>query len=378
MNNLELTLESPNSAKRIAITNQYAYHPSLQFPRFLFSQFALLHLLSDEFPHRVRTNFLVDAEIKSIIDAMYASMKKRPPVFAVPNDHRHFRTYPRTNPERVAIAYSGGKDSMWNLMRAEKQYGMDNVLVIHIHGLNKGAGSEELAYTKLQQEKIGFRNLKVISIKNSAGVGGHNVMRSRDIFLAGIAIPEALAFGASKIMIEGFSETSPDEPFSGQEKNMIFFNHVLGRLHIPVRIDWENKNEMDVMKELVLERPEWVTYVCNCFLNPLFRRGQRPRWHTYAPSFPLLDSQCGSCVKCRITNLGRLLYDPAMAAVKKEDVEYFLKSCVLWYQKKIQTHADMIAGSFRRELITALEKYDLAHLISAVVTAGPVRNQRAV
>jgi hypothetical protein len=317
-----------------------------------------MHLLSSEFPRNISTNFWVAPEIKELIGNMYRSEKMASPLLKDAGARPPFYDMPqRTRSDRVAIAYSAGKDSLWNLMRAEEKYGMDNVLVAHIHGLNPGYAHQEFDYVKRQQEKIGFQHLRIIELSNGAGVTGYRVMRSRDMFLAGIIIPVALEFGASKIIIEGFSETGPSEPFSGKESNMVFFNRILKKLGIPVQVDWENREEMDVVKELILGRPEWLAHVCNCFSIPLYRPRIRESWHKNAPSLPLLDSQCGSCVKCRITNLGRVLYDPTMARVRREDIAYFLRTSVSWFKKKQDTHLDMIGGSFKTVLCEALKKY---------------------
>ena len=48
------------------------------------------------------------------------------------------------------------------------------------------------------------------------------------MFMVGLVAPLAIEFGASKVLIEGFSETSKIEPFSGQEKWMEYFNRGKG------------------------------------------------------------------------------------------------------------------------------------------------------
>ncbi|OGZ94911.1 MAG: hypothetical protein A3A28_03995 [Candidatus Sungbacteria bacterium RIFCSPLOWO2_01_FULL_47_32] len=187
-------------------------------------------------------------------------------------------------------------------------------------------------------------------------------MRSRDMFMVGLVAPLAIEFGASKVLIEGFSETSKIEPFSGQEKWMEYFNRVLRSLNVPIQVDWKNRGEMDVVKDLLINRPSWLSHVCNCFSAPCYRIPIRESWERNAPTFPLYDSQCGSCVKCRITNLGRLLHDPAMKRVQPEDISYFLKTTAKWIPDKWETHKDMLEGSFMREYVKALKKYHHEYL----------------
>ncbi|MDP3947120.1 MAG: hypothetical protein Q8Q41_00295 [bacterium] len=346
---LALTLHAPGGRERLALTGGY---PTSLFGRFLFAQLGLMHLAAAHLPPVLEPDFWVAPEIARLIGAMYRWDGKRPPKIRSGNDFFKMEyVLPKTDPKKVAVSYSGGKDSIWNLWHTSRDRGMENVLLVHVHGLNCANASRELAYTRRQQQAYGVPHLRVIDLVNSSGLKGYRVMRSRDIFMAALAIPPALEFGASKVYIEGFAETSDTEPFSGQERNMRFFNHTLHALGVPVRVAWKNRTEMGVMEDLLLHKPEWLPHVVNCFSAPLYQPGIRRSWARNAPSFPLYDSQCGSCVKCRITNLGRLLHDKELrCTTRPEDIRYFLANTVAWTRRKGLTHEDMIGGSFTRDL----------------------------
>ncbi|MBI3274311.1 MAG: hypothetical protein HYZ69_04160 [Candidatus Colwellbacteria bacterium] len=181
-------------------------------------------------------------------------------------------------------------------------------------------------------------------------------MRSRDIFLAGMAIPIAIEFGAQQVITEGFAETGPKEPFSGQPENIEYFNSTLRVLDIPVQVAWRDRLEMDTVMDLFENEPEWMPHVCNCFASPCYLPSRRAYWQRNAPSIDLYNSQCGSCVKCRIVILGRMLYDPKFAA-RRNDIIFFLENTDRWLGSNKVKLRDMVAGSFRRDFITACSNY---------------------
>ncbi len=257
---------------------------------------------------------------------------------------------------RVVVAYSAGKDSMWNMWWALREYGPENVMAFHISGLNRNNASHEREFCLRQQKEFGFKNFKIVSLLNSSRNTGYRTMLSRDIFLSGVAIPVALEFGAQKIITEGFAETGSAEPFSGQPGNIGFFNKILHQLGIWVQVSWRNRLEMDTVKDLFESKPEWMPHVCNCFASPHHFPSRRAYWVAKAPSFKLYDSQCGSCVKCRIVNLGRILYDTNLKVLEK-DIVWFLQNTDNWARTNRIKLRDMIGGSFSRDFKIACVKY---------------------
>ena len=184
-------------------------------------------------------------------------------------------------------------------------------------------------------------------------------MRSRDMFLAGVITSPALEFGASQIITEGFAEEKETDPFSGQAKYMRYFNRILSSLGIPVQVTWRDKEEMDIVKDLLDNCPDWLPHVYNCFAAPCYTPNLRRAWAKRAPTFPLYDSQCGSCVKCRITNVARVLYDPTMETVKEKDIKIFLENTGKWIRTNRIRLAELIEGSFLRDFKAACKKFDV-------------------
>lgn len=358
LNGLELSMRGPKGRERIKINNGY---PETELSKEIFSQLGLMHLIAPYLPQKVYTNFPLSSQITDLINAMYKYDDCKPPVFKTPStiQDKHFCDL-STNPGKASVAYSAGKDSLWNMWWAQEKYGSDNVATVHINGLNINVASFEREYSKRQEKELGFKHFHIIDLTNSSKNTGYNTMRSRDMFLAGLIIPSALEFGASKIITEGFAEAKPTEPFSGLEENMKYFNRIIRDLGIAVQVAWRNKKEMDVIKDLLENTPDWLPHVYNCFSAPCYRPPIRRSWEKKTPTFKLYDSQCGSCVKCRITNLARILYDPQMKNVKIEDIKTYLENTVKWVRERRVELADMLEGSFIRDLKLALKKYGLA------------------
>lgn len=269
--------------------------------------------------------------------------------------------------KKVVILYSAGKDSMWNLMWAMEEYGVDNVLVLHIRGLNKNSGPNEYKNVLNQQKKFGFKHLEIIELQNGSLNTGFRIIRSREMFIAGLAIPIALKFNASRIIREGYFDcTDPDTYFTGVESNMIYFNRILDRLSIPVQVYWRNRDEMLTIKDLYDKKPGWMPNVCNCFTIACYQGSHRRTFQKSMPTFPLYNSQCGVCVKCRIINIARILYDPKIRKAGPDDIRTFLEKTDNWIRNQQKANQgtmsnvlDMIEGPFMRDFATACRQFDV-------------------
>lgn len=383
-----LSMQGPDRTENLAIKSEYPWNP---FSESLFVQLGTMHMVAPYLPKNIRVNFGIYPQIKELIGKMYVSVanekkgkKLKTPRFhslpvAIPVYAFPFPTLGQFyKNSKIAILYSGGKDSMWNLMWAIEEYGVDNVLAIHIRGLNKNNGPNEFKHVLKQQKEFGFKHLAIIELNNGSANTGFKMMRSREMFIAGLAIPIAIEFGASKIVREGYFDcTDPDTYFTGVEANMLYFNDVLKKMGIPIDVYWRNRDEMLTIKDLYDRRPEWMPYVCNCFTVLCYQPSHRRNFQKAMPTFPLYDSQCGVCVKCRITNIARILYDSSMNKVATEDVRTFLQKTDTWIRNQKRANAgkmsnvlDMIAGPFMRDFELACQKCGVtARSVGEVVNA---------
>ncbi|MBN2052739.1 hypothetical protein JW756_04515 [Candidatus Woesearchaeota archaeon] len=352
-NGLEAVLEHNGRTERLLVKD----YPYIKGFEPVFAQFCAFHLLAPHLPKNVISNFPISNPMIKLINKMYSFEGEPSPRISSPKVNIAGIPF-KTSNDKAVISYSAGKDSMWNLWWAQEEFGKDNVLAAHISGLNRSNSSDETRYALRQSKKFDF-SLEMLQLCNGSGGKGYQVMRSRDMFMVGILIPYALNFGASNIIIEGFGEdVRSSEPFTGHEQNMLLFNKTLKEMNIPIRVKWRNRKEMDVVKDLYINKPDWMSEVCNCFSPSHYKIALHNSWERRTPSIRLYDSQCGSCVKCRIINIGRILYDPNFEATE-EDITYYIKSTEKWYAEHKITHNDMIGGSFLEALTKAAKIHDI-------------------
>lgn len=352
-----LTMPNQIRTERLRIIGAY---PRSDTAEMLFRSLGTMHLIAPYFPESISANFRIHPPIQELISAMYASEDMAAPSFrngSLGNSIPNSVLFQRQKKRRIVVAYSAGKDSLWNLWRAIEEVGKKNVLAVHIRNLNKNNGSRELQYTKIQQKMLKFPNLRVIKLINGSRNTGFRTMRSRDIFLTGLIVPLALEFEASEIWTEGFAEETNTDLFTGRVSNMLLFNRTLHELHVPISIKWKNRLELDVVKDLYIHRPSWMQYVCNCFTIPAYQAGHRRNFEKTYPSVRLYPSQCGVCAKCKIILLGRILYSPDRIQMNPEEIRRLIKAIVRWTNKRPVHIGEVTGKSFFRDLTRAILRY---------------------
>ena len=347
---LKLTMAGPTRTEHIAVTDGYEGTGVTQW---LFAQAGLMHLVAPYFPDIITTDFPVSLQTQLLIERMYRFEGAVPPEFRGPGPERTPRVLRWTTARRAVVEYSGGKDSMDNLARAQERYGRDNVLAVHIAGLAKGVGAAERRASIEQSRRFKFP-LRIVELTKSTMESGAKVLRSAKVFDACLVAPVALEFGARHIITE-----EPGGPyFTGSRGAMELLNGAFfGRSGIPLMVRWWDRPHDGVVKHLIKHRPDWLPYVCNCFSPMHYRIGIRKSWLRRTPTFRPFKNACGSCIKCRLTRLGWLLYGPHHAS--RADAVYFIRDCEQWARHKQSTHQDLIGGSFSLYLERARRRYGL-------------------
>ncbi|HXK41023.1 MAG: hypothetical protein A3G45_00310 [Candidatus Staskawiczbacteria bacterium RIFCSPLOWO2_12_FULL_37_15] len=365
LDGLALTMSGKGlqQCQSLEITNGY---PEGELSSWLFSQIGLFHLISPHLPRVIETDFSVSPATRTLIENMYAFDDIAKPKIVAPGcENPRFdvdRLCPSGSPERVAVLYSGGKDSMYHMALAQEQYGPENVIAVHIAGLNKGISSGEKRSAISQAAKFGFQNFRIIGLSNGSESCGAEVLRSALIFDPALVVPVALEFGATQIIREAPGSA---RYFTNNSETIRWFNkRFLGSSGLPIRISWFKRPAGGVVKELILRRPDWIKEVHNCFTPTNYKIAIRRSWDKLTPTFPLFESQCGSCVKCRITRLGWLLYGEH--EISKEDGVKFIKHTIAWAKTKWATHKDIMRGSFANYLDEACCRYGVENTFKPV------------
>lgn len=323
--------------------------------RFFFVNFGLPHLLMSFSqiidPEGVSTDFVFAAPVdKFILDSFRADKAK---ICFMPYSQSHtlhcpdFNSYPAiTSSKKAVVAYSGGKDSLWNMAWAQQKYGPENVLAVHIEGLNRAQGRREKEMVLRQARDLGFRNLRIIKIEQNTdqiyGDGMHTGYFYY-MFIVSLITPAAMEFGADKIITEGYQHPSV----------MHRFNSVLQKLGVRVKTYWRDTGEMDVVKELAAHNPRWLKYICTCNVETKEQKRFRAALVNLIPTFPFGETECGFCEKCRIASVSRILHDPDMNDAEPLDILSYLLDCIRW----INSLQSPPSEDFCDSLVEACEKY---------------------
>lgn len=371
----QITLEEPfklsmsrpkANRERIGIRSEF---PNTEPSKEIFNGLGLMYLVSPYLPKKITTDFFVHEKFRDLISLMYQSEGKEKPIFALTDkrlvkEKDAFKTsrHETTN-DRALLTYSAGKDSMWNLSWLLKERGLENVLAVHVKGMNRAVAKGEHDATIRQANKIGFQ-LNILDLLNSSKNSGRNVMRSRDMLLVGITIPLALQFGAANIYLEGGhlpKGSASGEPFNRYAEAWEEFNNLFKELNIPVRAAWRDIKGYEPVKDLLKDHPGWLELVHNCFAPPCYKPEKRRRWEKVAPTFPLFETQCGSCLKCREVNIGRIKHDPSIRKADRKDIQEYIRSTVIWAKDHTQAVEDM-GEDFSYNLLSLSQEYGLENL----------------
>lgn len=360
---LELTMSrSEGNNERLGIRSEY---PLDDMALGLFRGLGLMHLVAPYLPDKIQTDFTVIDEFQNLIGAMYAVEGRESPKFLLtkrPEAPLKIQNRLKADENRASVAYSGGKDSMWNLDWLLSEYGRENVLAVHIKGMNRANFADEYLTTLKQSQAWGFQ-LKVIDLLNSSKSFGKSVMRSRDMFIIGMIIPLALKFGASKVILEGrySADDNQHNPFTTYESSWNQFNQILGGLGLPIEVVWRDRDGVLAVADLAMHHPEWLPLVVNCFSPKPHRRERREKWQRVAPSFPLFETQCGSCVKCREFNIGRIDNDPSLSMTTEGDIKALVADTISWTKQHEIDQADIIGGAFTTKLKMLARRFGLEY-----------------
>jgi hypothetical protein len=360
--NFTLTMSRKEEQReRFGIRNSY---PMTAASTELFQSLGTMYLVAPYLPERISTDFSISEPFRDLIGAMYLSEGRDTPIFyrtgvRTVQKGDIYIPYDESNMNRVALTYSGGKDSLWNLDWLSREFGMENVLAVHFHGMNKVSQKEEYDATIKQHQAIGFP-LDILHVLNSSKNHGKNIMRAWDMLLVGVTIPLATEFHAGSVVLEGgfWPEGTPvGEPFTTYESAWKLFNNTLSSIGIPIHAFWRDCSGMRAVQDLLHNRPDWLPMVYNCFSPACYKKERQEKWERVAPTFPLYEGQCGSCAKCREVNIARIIYDPVVQSAKETDIQAYIRDTVRWAREHAIDQADVLEGSFNEHIHLAAEKY---------------------
>lgn len=306
----------------------------------IFQQFGLGYFICHHFPKALETDFTVVPSVRRLVEAMYRYHGKAAPRWRYPDARvkKQLVSAP-LNPGKVVVTLSGGKDGLYYLLRCIERYGKENTLAVHIANLSmEGVSHREQKAAKDLAARLGVR-LDVIRLVNSTRIPGYRIMNFRDIFLPAMLAVKAQEFGAGKIFMEGSRDAleSGDPYFSDLASSQRALHRVLGEWGLKIEVVSERISEHEVLRRMFMNS-DWAelmphTHSClRCDRLMTFCR----KWHrnTFPDLFArFYEGQCGSCFKCRVITLARILWDPTIQDVPLAERRAYAEQTHQWREK---------------------------------------------
>lgn len=314
------------------------------FPRsdcaeMLFQQFGLVFLISHELPTEIRTDFPVLPSVRVMIGKMYERCERPVPKFIGPPcpEEPHFILSEPLQPNRAVHGNSGGKDSAYTVLRLCGDFGRENVFSVHLRNLStEGVAHREWPAAVRVADFAGVRH-NTTNLRNSTCIPGRRIMNSRDIFLLAMLAAHAIENRAQYIAVEGPVETARAHArFSSLKTTYDYLQATLNSWGLDVHFRWYPEGAYETLRRLYAD-PAWrdiMPRTHSCYTENRRMSSNRRSHARRTPKLGqlLYDGQCGSCFKCRIITLARMLFDRNMDTVPRAERATYLNRTQEWRQ----------------------------------------------
>ncbi len=106
---------------------------------------------------------------------------------------------------------------------------------------------------------------------------------------------------------------------------------------IDIKVESENVSEYEVLRRMYQdrERAGFMPYTHSCLRCDRLMHFSR-KWYREnlrLLSLRLYDGQCGSCFKCRVITLARILWDPKLRSAPREELQEYVSRTEEWRKK---------------------------------------------
>lgn len=286
------------------------------------------------FPEEVVINWDEVAYLLEYICEMSKAMNQKiPTVVSKVEDGEPLQTI-NTKGNNILVAGSGGKDTLYILLKAIEQYGKEHVFPIHIKGITKSYTTTEEGAMRALCERLGLR-LDVVTIVNSLP-RAFTENPARNQVITGLLIPYLVHYNASNIAFG----VPQDEQQPWQVKPYLFYETVaaeklfsgfLDVLGYNVTMHRFIETEEGIYEYLVKDHEELLQLSTSCFQPDRFkavRRGHNIKKY----GFPLYETQCGLCEKCVRINTARLAFDDNIDA---SDYQLYIRVMLAYAKQEL-------------------------------------------
>jgi len=304
------------------------------------------------FAKKISLNRPIDSKIVDIINLYYKRLDLEPPLIEQNGVELYNPSVRKMSDKNVVVGISGGKDSIYTLVKAIEEYGIDNVVAVYIDNIMGICPEQERAACNVICEMLG---VKLISVKIRNSFKKHKgILNGAEIIMAAaLMVPMALYFNASKIMM-GTIKTEDDiykvqaPTFSETMPVINIFNDFLGNIGLGIKMVSGVPDIKTPYIYLMENRPDIMKETVSCMMLSNFLASHKKRSRENYPDFPFYERMCGVCPKCMSINVFRMKY--------QDDVKKLLtKESVYEYCRRIFRATTLKRNDFKVELIDEVE-----------------------
>src|SRR4030042_5147102 len=264
------------------------------------------------FPKKILLNRPIDNKIIDIINLYYKRVDLESPDITQEGEELFIPSSYLISYKKVIIGISGGKDSIYALVKAIEKYGKDNVVAVYIDNI-MGICPEQERSASITICKMLDVHLVSIKIKNSFKKH-RGVLNGAEISMAAaLMIPVALYYGAYSVIM-GTIESERDifnvQPptFSETMPVIELFNEFLVNIGIDIKMVSGVPDIKTPLIYLMQNYPNIMAETVSCMMLSGFLVSHRRRAIKNYPEFPFYKRMCGVCAKCMMINTFRMKY----------------------------------------------------------------------
>ena len=304
------------------------------------------------FPEKMLLTRPIDHKIIDIINLYYSRVSLDPPVILQDGEELYEPVPHTTSPDKVVVGLSGGKDSVYVLVKAIEEHGKDNALAVYVDNIMGICPEQERAACNSVCKKLGVR-LVSLKIKNSFKKH-RGILNGAEISMAvALIIPVAVYFNASKVIM-GTIQTETDifqvQPptFSETMPVIELFNDFLSNIGLDIKMVSGVSETKAPLIYLMQNYPDIMKETVSCMMLSGFLASHRKRAIRNYPEFPFYERMCGVCAKCMMINIFRMRY--------QDDVKKILmKESVYKYCRRAFKATTLKRNDFKADIIDEIE-----------------------
>lgn len=303
--------------KRFSVEPKDFYRENCDLFDFLYYNMGVFYSIAPNyFAVDISLNRPIHKKVEEIISLYYKRVDLSIPNFSVSGIELYEPKKYDLNGNKVVVGLSGGKDSVYALVKAVEQYGNKNVKAVFIDNIMKVCPEQE---RQAANTICKILDVELVSIKITNSFKKHKgILNGAEIaFATALIIPVAVSFGAAKVIL-GTIESEVDifqvqAPAFSETKMIIdLYNEFLKEIGLGIEIISGVPDTRTPLVYLMQQYPHIMKETVSCMMPSNYLQSHMNRSHKNYPDFPFYDRMCGVCAKCMMINVFRMRYDETL------------------------------------------------------------------